>query len=303
MKIPNIKQLLPNLKSFTKNCRPILQKVLIKNKALIVTDLETSLRIDNIKLSDGLHDITKISLLDSPCKLNVDDYPCIDFNSKSIEQLSTNVKEIADLLKHSSKDGTRIFLESVCWNKNQLVATDGYTLKTINKNVESLESRLLPRKSLEKLIKLLKKYKVDDFDIEILDNNHFRVKIEDAFTLVGKLIMGDFPHYKKIIPTKTTKSFEITENIDFKTIRTLLNDRYPKIVLTNKGDNLLLNDPNSTFSIKIGTTKHKKEICINLDLLERILKTNDCKIFKYNNELSPILIENNNGISLLMPMR
>lgn len=85
-----------------------------------------------------------------------------------------------------------------------VVATDGHRLTKTknleNQNVEAEQQVIVPRKTINELLKLIN---TDPIAIDIqIEENHIQF-VHPQFTLTSKLIEGRFPDYHKVIPLNT----------------------------------------------------------------------------------------------------
>jgi len=304
MKKPTLKQLLPILK-FSKKCtRPLLAfSGLVKDNSLLISDFETSLEIKNVDLKNGLHNIETINLMNSSINNDsVNEYPLIAFES-SKNVLNVSLKELISLMVFVSKDETRLFLNGVAWIKNELCATNGHVMKVITGKSENENDSILPATSIKVLIRLMKKYKMNSIDLMVSDE--YFTAINENFNFRGRLIQRDYPKYTAVIPVKTSKKIEITEKIDFKELKPALNKNTFVSNLVIEKKEVFLVVPLTEIKIKVGKTSHKKldPIGFNLKYLCEILENSDNNILEFNNSLSAFIVNNNNGCSIIMPMK
>jgi len=157
-----LKQLKPALNFIKKQRRPILTQVLVDKNGMNLTDLESFLTIkDSFDLSYGLHDINTLGLIDNP-KNNIDDYPIIDKKHYITNKFAFHLDQIETFLKFTSKDETRLNLNSIAITKKGVVSTDGHKMLFIENNIEIEIDFILPASALKTLVKLLKKFKIKD---------------------------------------------------------------------------------------------------------------------------------------------
>lgn len=292
-----IKQLRPKLKFISKAARPILGNVKVTDDSIICSDLETFVKIkNNYGLTQGLHAYKTLGLiLDGR---NSDDYPDISFNIKSSDAVLTTYKVLKDLLRHSGDDETRPFLESIAIDNNHLVATNGYTLKAIECGKVN-GSYILPKTSINVLLGLLKGFKVSD--VTLLVDNDYCVVDNEFFTIKIRLILRNYPKWQPIIPTKFKHSFTVTDWIDYKELKPLFGDRSKTCIIKGDGVNVTLTPkdyPHNNYSIAEWVSE-KFEIGFNIEYLHNAI--NGCKSFefKFNDELSPVMIND----VIVMPIR
>ena len=221
-----LKQLKPLFNKFKKSHRPILNNVLVDSEGIKVHDLETTLLIkDNFGLEHGLHNIETLGLV-GPGDKDVEEYPLLTLEIDPVDKVKVNLEEIDTLLPFVSSDETRLQLNGIAINSNNLVACDGHTLKNkeLNQNVKN--DYIIPKDSLKLLSKVMKKFKIpktNNFNIHL--NEQFAVIDNHKFTLVSKLIQRDYPKWKAVIPVKYKNEIKITNWINFKELKPLFNKR------------------------------------------------------------------------------
>lgn len=88
--------------------------------------------------------------------------------------------------------------------KLQLVATDGYRLahKTVAVEQEVYFKALVPRRTLEEILRLVSEEEVDKVHISTSDDHNQMIFQFGQTQLSSRLIEGQFPAWEKIIPTK-----------------------------------------------------------------------------------------------------
>jgi DNA polymerase-3 subunit beta len=113
----------------------------------------------------------------------------------------------------ASADETRYNLNGVYFErlaesgKLRMVATDGHRLAYVDRNLgapfEGLEEGvIIPRKALIELKRLVDEEDADEVEIGFEGNNGLVQK--QGVTLVMRLIEGEFPNYRQVIPQKLT---------------------------------------------------------------------------------------------------
>ena len=114
----------------------------------------------------------------------------------------------------ASADETRynlngVFIEQIPdTGKLRMVATDGHRLSYVDRELGSeLEGLdpgvIIPRKGLAELKKLVDEEDADEIEIGFEGNNGLVRK--QGVTLVMRLIEGEFPNYRQVIPKETTR--------------------------------------------------------------------------------------------------
>ena len=204
-------------------------------------------------------------------------------------------------------------------NKIIFVSTDGHRLSMIERNISTkLDDKfnngfILPKKGINEIKKLIENID-DEVDIGITENN-FSVSTEKT-KLIMRMVDGDFPDYKRVIPEKTKNFATINRELflnSLKRISVLSSEKSKGVKVNINNDCLTLYSSNPD----IGDAKEEldsiytgPEISIGfnakyiIDILQSINKEN---IFLYlKDNISPGLIqpEDDEGyLAVIMPMR
>lgn len=152
---------------------------------------------------------------DSTTKLvgmNSEEFPA--FPSISSNDRRIPVREFQDSLSRvafsASSDQTRPILTGVLISfeedKTQMIATDGFRLsiQSMNVAIEKAGSILVPAKALVDIFKTAEEEKIENISFA-LSTELKQVKFEvGSFSFYIRLLDGEYPPYKKIIPTEIT---------------------------------------------------------------------------------------------------
>ena len=135
---------------------------------------------------------------------------------------------VAKTLFAASPDETRlnlsgVYLETDDSGKLRMVASDGHRLALIEKNVGTGSSNwpsvILPKKGLLETRKLLEK---SNEKVEIyLDNSVLNVK-KDTTQLFMRLVEGDFPDYKQVVPAEHIHEVQFSRDELLRCLRRIL---------------------------------------------------------------------------------
>ena len=214
---------------------------------------------------------------------------------------------------------TGIFIKSEVDNNIVFVSTDGHRLSMIERNLSSIldekfrDGFILPKKGINEIRKIVENSE-EKIDIGISDNN-FSV-CTDSTKLIMRMVDGDFPDYKRVIPEKTSNYAVINKDIFLHSLRriSVLSSEKSKGVKVN-----LSNDCLTLYSSNpdIGDAKEEldvlyagSEISIGfnakyiIDILQSIESENIILYLKDN--ISPGLIQpegDDNYLAVVMPMR
>lgn len=151
----------------------------------------------------------------------------------------------------ASLDETRynlngVFLEVEAENeKLRMIATDGHRLgcveRTLGPDVKNLASGVIvPRKGLAELKRLVDEDDADEVELGFEGNSGLARK--GNVTLVMRLIEGEFPNYRQVIPKETTRRFVVAADDFVRSLRrvALLSAERTRSVRLELGKNSLM---------------------------------------------------------------
>jgi len=270
---------------------------------------------------------TNVSKFSLSC-LPKDEFPIIETKSSG-SRIKIKSQIIFNLINKTkfaiSNEETRYFLNGLYFNiqiKDQssiltFVGTDGHRLATSSfnndKNLIELPGVIIPKKTINELSKLLSE---NDNDIEIEISSNKIVFLIDNLILISKLIDGNFPDYKRVIPNNNN-NYLIVNRLDLLSavdrVSTIANEKSPSIkfkLLKNLINLSTINNENSTATedIEVNYDGDEIEIGFNsryiMDILDN-LEGEEIRI-SFNDNKTPIIAEeksNSDLIYVLMPMR
>ena len=217
-----------------------------------------------------------------------------------------------------STDETRYVLNGVLFsfkdNKLTLVATDGRRLALMDIEAEipadQEVSLIVPAKAVNELQRLLK----DDGEVTIkIGQNQVAFELNGAL-LVSKLIDGNYPNYRQVIPAETKERVTLERESFHNAVRrvailTSEKSNSIKLVLTKNNLDIVANSPEigeakETIAVKYAGKEFT--IAFNPDLLMAPLRnlTDDEIYLDLIDEMSPGLIRTKGPfLYVLMPMR
>ena len=197
----------------------------------------------------------------------------------------------------------------------RIVSVDGYRLaiRTEKANFDGEKSIIVPRKSLQEIINLIS----DDVENVVIraGGRHLTMLIGD-YTIITRLIEGEFMNYKATIPSVSTTEAVINTRMFSDTIERmslLLTDRIKTPIKCCFENNTVTTSCNTskgeaTDEFEADITGSYVEIGLDnkyiLDAL-KFAETDEVKI-KMNGSLKPIVVlpsEGDNFIFLVMPVR
>ncbi|CAB1274098.1 DNA polymerase III subunit beta [Candidatus Nitrosacidococcus tergens] len=259
----------------------------------------STLPVDNFPLTEGFSDIDKIELT--------------QIELKNLLQQAAFCMANQDARYYLN--GLLIEIESC---RISAVATDGHRLaiSCLAKNFQDREKIqiIIPRKGVLELIRLLGQ--TNDLVILMLGSNQLKVEFQ-GFSLLSKLIDGQFPDYKQVLPAGYNKQLNVHREMLKQALvkaNILTKDKFHGVrleLLNSKLQITATNNENETAKIEIEAnyTGDALEIAFNNTYLIEILSnitTDEVKLEFINNNNSCLItpISNQDNYKyILMPMR
>ncbi len=217
-----------------------------------------------------------------------------------------------------SSDETRYVLNGIYASfkegKMSLVATDGRRLAMVDNDLEFPASNecdvIIPSKAINELQRLLK----PEGDVHVrINDNHISFEINGS-RLVSKLIEGNYPNYRQVIPSNTTERVEVDREAFLDTVRRV------SILATDKSNsvklsfglntvNVMANTPDvgeATEQVDVRYTGKEFAIAFNPEFLMAPLKnlTSETVYIDMIDEMSPGVVRiEGSFLYVIMPMR
>ena len=218
-------------------------------------------------------------------------------NNPSINEITVmKVKDLELLLKHASKDETRLFLCAVNFHGFDAVATNGYHLRKIELTNNLNGSYLVPREGIEYLLKCLSiASKISVINLNFSEG--YLTVFHDQFECSIRLIDREYIKWQGVWPKRFNYTCQVTNWIDYKDVKKLLNERKTVSLIGIKNDLMLKIDAGTLF--KIGKCTHDFEIGFNCSFLELASEGKKQFEIRFNNELAPCKINE----AIVMPIK
>ncbi len=256
-----------------------------------------------------------------------EDFPSLpNFSGKNVYKARNEVlqKMIDHTLYAVSTDETRynfngVYLEPGEKGSFRMVATDGHRLAffeselfegpalSLNKGV------IVPRKGIQEIRKMLDGAG-PTVDLAV-EGNHILVRTPSAFLSV-RMIEGQFPDYRQVIPKANSRTLELDRNSFFDSLRRvslLANEKSKGIKLAISSGKMEISSNNPDLGeavevVEVDYSGDQMEIGFNAKYLQDALAvvTEPAVHFELNDRMSPGLVRipgKNNYFSVLMPMR
>ena len=202
----------------------------------------------------------------------------------------------------------------------RMVATDGHRLSLMNykdpslKDVEIGKGVIIPRKGAGELKKLIEGSS-DDLMVNITDNNGV-FKVGNTLLAI-RMIEGDFPDYKQVIPAKGEREVKVNRELLIKALRRVAvlsseKSRGVKVSVTKGQLDVFTANPDiGEASESIDAEFSGEEIVIGFNaryLIETLNSINEETVkIEINDEFGPVKIgglkDGGEHISIVMPMR
>lgn len=254
--------------------------------------------------------------------LSKDEFPPFP-KLENAKQITIEQALLKDMFKKTSyaisHDETRYVLNGVLMSfkekKLTMVATDGRRLALTESDLEFAKSQeidiIIPTKTLNEMQRLL----TDEGDITLfLTENKIRLEF-DGTVLVSKLIEGNYPNYRQVIPGETKERITLERETFFNTLRRvslLTSEKSSSVKLNFNKDTLTLsaNTPEIGEARETLPIKYRgKELTIafNPEYIMDALKnlSSDEIHMDFVDELSPgvMRIDTASFLYVIMPMR
>ncbi len=257
--------------------------------------------------------------------------PLPSFENRHVFELSQ--AEIVSMLKSvsygQSNDENRYILNGVYFNfadeKLTLVATDGRRLALTALDTEISEdnagSLILPAKTVAELERLMGKGE----KVKIAFNDRqaaFEISIDDSgdtglvdhLYLVSKIVEGNYPNYRQVIPKETEHRVKIERELMLECVHRaalVTSDKSNSVKLKVSKNLLEISGSSSEYgesheSMAIAYDGPEVQVAFNPQFLMEPLKalTKDEVFFEFKDELSPGLFKTlDNFICVIMPLR
>lgn len=259
--------------------------------------------------------------------LSPEDFPSLpSYSGKSAYK--AKVETLQKMIDHTayaaSMDETKyfmngVFFESVDSKKYVMVATDGHRLPYYEdypfegNGIPVPKGVIIPRKGIQEIRKV-----IDGAGPTVdmhLEGNHILVKTANTFLSV-RLIDGQFPDYKQVIPKNSTRSVELDRTAFFDSlsrVSLLANEksRGVKLYLSSGKLEISTSNPDMGEATEQLETPYKGEpleIGFNAKYLQDALAVTQAPsvVFELNDRMSPGVIRvpgSSQYLSVLMPMR
>lgn len=265
--------------------------------------------------------------------IGTEDFPPLpSFENQHVFKLEQD--DLLNMLKSvsfaQSTDENRYILNGVYFNFSDdqltLVATDGRRLALTNFELNSNESDsgnlILPAKTVTEIERLIGKgegvkiaFNERQVAFEIaIDDDEGDSGLVDQIYLVSKIVEGNFPNYRQVIPKETEHRIKIERELFLECVHraALVTSEKSNSVKLKMSDNLMeISGSSSEYgesheTMAIAYTGPEVQVAFNPSFIEEPLRalSHDEIFFEFKDELSPGIIKTlNNFICVIMPLR
>lgn len=289
----------------------------------VLAEIAKKIHDKEIKIKQS-EDGTQLELIGKQCFFSLPTIPANQFpDIEKIDAKSTLRVQSADLVKLIEYTQFSISTEETRYNLNGVyfhtkgnsfcaATTDGHRLSLAATTLSSQSNEfgiILPRKTAQELLKIIKDSKHIHTDIEILLATNKVKFVCNNIIIISKLIDGQFPEYKSFIPQETPNKLTVNPKIlagvidrvstvtldNFRAVKLVLNTNEIRISASGEAKGsaqevLACSDNNEQYCVFEGNT----EIIIgfNPKYLSDVLNTikTDKLELHFNDAFSPVLI-------------
>ncbi|MDR0932191.1 MAG: DNA polymerase III subunit beta [Victivallales bacterium] len=227
-------------------------------------------------------------------------------------------KMVGSIAYAVSADDSRKALTGILFSVKEgcltLVATDGKRLAMQEKAIESIsggdQDVIIPLKAAKEVRRLLD----GDGDLTIQLGDKQCTFIGKNFELTTKLIDGNYPNYRQVVPASFSSTVDISKSLflnKIETVSLILSDSSSYIILHFEDNQLKL----QASSVEVGEGSDMVDIAYNGELFEvsfnpvfladplRNCESESIRM-KFNDPLNPVAIEGDEGfLYVIMPIR
>ncbi|MFA6036698.1 MAG: DNA polymerase III subunit beta [Legionellales bacterium] len=294
--------------------------------------------LDICRSIPDLSDITltteeaRVRVLANRSRFTLVSLPAADFPVAQIsttgKEYTVSLKTLHEMIEHThfamAQQDVRYYLNGMLFvfnpGLNVVVATDGHRLtktKNVeNHKVENEQQVIVPRKTINELLKLINPEAVD-LTIR-LEENHIQF-IHPNFTLTSKLIEGRFPDYHKVIPSHTEYQAHINKDQlkqSLLRVAILSNEKNKGVRFLFNNNNLTIEAQNpeqeeATEELEISYTGPSLEVAFNAFYILDVLNVLPSEIvnFAFTDPKNSVLLSAHNDLQdslsqyVVMPLR
>lgn len=214
---------------------------------------------------------------------------------------------LPELLPAMSTDDTRPILTSVCIDHGTYVSTDSYRLHIVETGTDTGDAFLVPRDAA----KIMAKY--TGTPTATVSATHLNVDLDDSTTLTVRLIDGEFPPFRRLVPTAPAERITFTDELaaDLKTlVKVRPKDETTVLVASSDVDQLTLSIGNVEVTTT-GSASLLDPIGFGATYLLDLIAGTTSNTLQVTDRLKPVMIreaapaygESAERVRIIMPVR
>lgn len=266
--------------------------------------------INNIQFKDADLNITNTTLKVNNRKFTFTeketDLILNDIGEKIAILTLEDYNNIIDIEYAIAQDEARPVLQNVYVGNGDIVALDGYRLAIRKNKVEFIEGNDNFYIHLD-ILKLMKKIKPSEKSIiEIYSNSIFNTLRIDDLYLTKEKENTTYIKYKSLIPYDFSTIIQVNKNDVLEVLKSYKKENRA-LKLDIKKDKMLMQTSTEKFNLEDEVKVNSNNdllIAINPTYLKDAINKYDDKIeIKFNNSVSPFIIEKENSFDMILPVR
>ena len=262
--------------------------------------------------------------------------PGFDDQHNYVLEQSDLVRMLKSVSYAQSTDETRYIMNGVFFNfdldRMTLAATDGRRLAVISKEMEvsdeNVGSLILPAKTVAEVERLLGQggtvriafnnrqvaFEISTLKKEQIADKYSESGLMDSIYLVSKVVEGNYPNYRQVIPRDTDQNIVVNRELFFNCVRRaglVVTDQNRTVKLKISSGKLEISGSSPEFGesheeINVNYEGSDVQVAFNPDFIMAPLKslTRDEVIFEFKDELSPGVFRTPESfLCVIMPLR
>jgi len=305
----------------------------IEDGELVVSGEILSKIISNSKASEieflKNNNVLEINQTGSHVSVNLlekDDFPEIKDSEEEYKEkfsidreiLRKNLKDVyfASKEQNMKPEMSSILFDFSIPREITLVATDGFRLaekkQELDKEISFNEKLLIPRTLIVSLLKILDDSESNEVIFNIFENNQIMIEVDSCY-IKTRIVDGQFPQYKKLIPVDKKISVILLKQdiLDSFDMINVFSDKFDQVVIVIKDNKFLIKSKN-----EFGNNETQIDAVIDGDEIEmkfvlkhisEVIRNIDSDSFEFVfNESKPLLIRkvgDNTYNYIVMPLR
>lgn len=243
-----------------------------------------------------------------------ENYPVVVHNEKFEKEFELEEQELRNILKikyATAVDRWGTAFNCFCFDGRNVITTDTHRAALRKLSIDTgLNSVCINLNAIQKLEKLISKKGNSIFKVKINDN--YMTFVTDGIEIIARIVEVEYVNYKNAIPSFEKYILVNREKLkeELTLLKEILKRNKKKVYLNVVGDrlNILAENESNTMQTKIDIINNNNInilIGFNINYLLDIINHNEVENLKIflKGELEPAVVEFENGLDLIMPMR